>query len=76
MNPEERARLEANLAQAQAAEHELMIGKRVAKASYAMGEGSRTVEYTQTNIGIVRSYIADLKQQLGYGRRRAYDVRF
>lgn len=76
MTPEERAQLEANLAQAKAALHNLLIGKQVAEASYAMGEGSRTVKYTATNIGQLRSYIADLQQQLGLGRRRAYDVRF
>lgn len=64
--------LEARLAQAEQALHDLSIGKTTASVSY----DGKSVSYTQTNIGQLRGYIADLKRQLGRPARRIHSVRF
>lgn len=68
MTPEQ---LQANLAEAEAALHNLLIGRSTVTASYAMGDGSRSVTYTAANANQLRDYIRELKQQLGLGRRGA-----
>lgn len=70
-----RAVLEANLAEAQAALHSLMIGMNTTTVTYSTGDGTRSVTYTQTDIKQVQAYIAQLQTQLGYRARRALGFR-
>ena len=67
---------QANLAAAETALHNLMIGIKVVTASYAMGEGTRAVTYTPANADQLRGYIRDLKADLGLLHRRAIGIRF
>lgn len=66
MTPEQ---LTANLAAAESALHELLIGRRTVTVSYAMGDGSRSVTYTAASADQLRGYIRDLRGELGIGRR-------
>ena len=64
--------LSANLAQAQAAYNALMCGSKVASASYAQGDGSRSVTYSRTELQNLMAYIQSLQVALGLvvqGRR-------
>ena len=73
------ATLQAWLAAAQTALHELTIGKRVAEASYASGEGARTVRYTAASLTELRLYIRQLQQAIDpttAPRRRPVQVMF
>ena len=74
------ATLQSWLAAAQTALHELTIGKRVAEASYASGEGARTVRYTAANAEQLRLYIRQLQQAIDptatANRRRPVQVMF
>ncbi|MBH0113275.1 phage tail protein [Novosphingobium sp. YJ-S2-02] len=56
------ATLQERLDEAEAAFHDLLIGKAVAEVRDANGE---TIRYTQTNRAALSAYIADLKRQLG-----------
>jgi gpW len=53
--------LEAQLAEAEAALHKLMMGTKVVKIGY---DGADT-EFSRTSVPELRRYIATLKRQLG-----------
>lgn len=65
--------LQAYLASCQQAYIELQSGAKVASVSYAQGDGSRAVTYTQANATGLASLIKQLQQQLGIAgvRRKA-----
>lgn len=66
------AQLQAALTSAQTAYTQLMTGTKVATASYAQGDGQKTVSYTQTNVQQLAAFIRLLQTQLGIvscGRR-------
>lgn len=66
--------LQTRLAAAELALHELSIGARTASLSF----DGKSMTYSQTNMGALRAYIAELRQQLGLGtgRARPFAVRF
>lgn len=65
------ATLQLWLATAQTAYNDLMGGAKVVSASYAQGDGSRSVTYSQTSLMNLQAYIASLQQALGMrGARR------
>lgn len=68
--------LRAMLAEAQAALHALMVGGKAVKIAFAMGDGSRSVEYTPGNVNALRQHITALNRALGQGGRRAIGVAF
>lgn len=53
--------LEAMLAEAKTALHQLMIGRRSVKV---IADGGYTVEYSAANIDRLKAYIADLEAQI------------
>ncbi len=57
--------LAANLAQAQAAYNLLSCGAKVASASYAQGDGSRSVTYGTSSLPGLMAYIQSLQVALG-----------
>lgn len=65
--------LQAALASCQQAYIDLQSGGKVASVSYAQGDGSRAVTYTQANMAALAALIKQLQQQLGMPgvRRRA-----
>lgn len=65
------ATLQAWLAEAEAAYHQLMTGTRQVRVKY---EG-REVEFTQASAINLAAHIASLKAQLGLSPRRAFGVR-
>ncbi|MBF0892192.1 phage head-tail adapter protein [Gluconobacter sp. LMG 1744] len=68
------AQLQANLASAQQAYNDLMIGGKPVAVSYSQVNGSRSVTYTAANKTDLLQYIQLLQKQLGISRRRP--VRF
>lgn len=52
--------LTTKIAEAEAAYHQLMLGKKTAVVSFGP---SKRVEYTQANKADLKSYIAELKDQ-------------
>jgi len=71
------ALLSANLAAAQQALLELMLGKQVVQVTYEMGDGKRSVSYRGADAGTIRALIAELQRALGQQpTRRALGVRF
>lgn len=59
------------LMEAEAALHQLLIGKSVVSIARSDSAGnSRTYQYSQANIDQLRAYIIDLKSCLGLGRGR------
>ena len=70
--------LQARLTEAEQALHDLTIGRRAKAVRHGAGDISRSLEWTEANIGELRAYIADLRRQLGLttGRRRAIGVTF
>ena len=69
--------LQRRLIEAEAALHALLTGRGEVKVQFAMGDSSREVAYTAANVGELRSYIGDLKRQLGQpSGRRAIGFRF
>lgn len=70
------ATLQANLAAAQQALHQLSIGMKAVTVEFAMGDGARKVTYSAATIAGLRTYIAELQAALGLGGRRAIAVRF
>ncbi|CAI1718009.1 MULTISPECIES: gpW family protein [Serratia] len=61
----------AQLLEAEVALHQLMIGKSVVSISRSDSAGnSRTYQYSQANIDMLKAYIVDLKGRLGLGRGR------
>lgn len=65
--------LQTRLTEAEAALHALMMGGQAVSVRDSAG---RQVNYTAATIGDLRGYIAELKQMLGLGRRRAIGVVF
>lgn len=72
------ATLQARLTEAEAALHDLTIGRRSKAYTHAAGDVSRRLEWTEASVDKLRAYIAELRAQLGLttGRRRAIGVRF
>ena len=66
------ATMQAWLATAQQAYADLMAGGKVVTASYAQGDGSRSVTYTASSMVNLSQWIAQLQRALGipYQRRR------
>lgn len=66
--------LAANLAQAQAALQQLRCGVKVVTASYAQGDGARSVTYDRADLGSLQQLVNELAALVypgqGYGRRR------
>lgn len=61
----------AQLAEAEAALHQLLIGKSVVSISRADSAGnSRTYQYNAANIAELKAYILDLRGKLGLGNGR------
>lgn len=69
------AQLQSDLAAAQQAYIELSTGAKVANATYAQGAGSRSVSYSQADIGAVQVLIRTLQQQLGITERARAPMR-
>jgi hypothetical protein len=64
--------LQAALATAQQAYIDLSAGAKVVTASYAQGDGNRSVTYTAASLPNIVALIKELQAQLGivrYGRR-------
>lgn len=57
--------LQTYLASCQQAYIELQSGAKIASVSYAQGDGSRAVTYTQANATGLAALIKQLQQQLG-----------
>lgn len=55
------------LSQAQAAYAQLMSGAKVASASYAQGDGSKSVSYTPAQAPQLMAWIMQLQRALGVG---------
>lgn len=62
MTPEQKAKLEQQLAEAEAAYHNLLLGVQVRVVVDSNGE---RIETTPANAGRLQAYIQDLKRQLG-----------
>ncbi len=74
----EREVLTARLLEAEIALHKILTGKCAVSISHSDSAGnSRSYAYSQASIAQLRSYIAELKGQLGLntGRRRPAGVR-
>jgi hypothetical protein len=67
------ATLQTRLTEAEAALHALLTGGK--PVQLRRGDGSQ-VQYGQANAGELRTYIAQLKAQLGVRSRRRIDIRF
>ena len=62
--------LQANLAAAQAAYHQLQTGAKIVSASYGQADGSKSVSYSAADAGTLTNYILQLQRALGLGGRR------
>lgn len=71
-----RAQLEEALNRAQQAYIELSSGAKGVSFSYAQGDGTRSVTYQQTDIGILMGLIQLLQAQLGIVKRPRRAIRF
>lgn len=71
-----RAQLEEVLNRAQQAYIELSSGAKGVSFSYAQGDGTRSVTYQQTDIGILMGLIQLLQAQLGIVKRPRRAIRF
>lgn len=73
----DQATLQQHLADAQAALHQLMIGRNANVIAYSQGAGNKSVTYSPADIPALRAYIAQLIRQLGYqSPRRAIGLRY
>lgn len=74
----DRADLQSQLTALQGAYLELAGGSKVASASYAQGNGSKSVSFTQTSLGTLAVTIRQLQQELGITStaRRAIGAKF
>lgn len=70
------AALQTALANAQQAYLDLSSGAKVVTASYAQGDGTKSVTYTQANVGALVALIKELQVQLGIIQRGRRPVRF
>lgn len=71
-----RAQLEEALNRAQQAYIELSTGSKGVSFSYAQGDGTRSVTYQQTDIGLLMGLIQLLQAQLGIVKRPRGALRF
>ena len=72
------AQLQTALSNAQQAYLDLSTGAKVQVATYAQGDGTKSVTFTQANIQNLVALIKSLQQQLGIIRhsRRAISFRY
>lgn len=70
--------LQQALTSAQTALIALQTGQKIASASYGQGDGTKTVTYTQANVGDLTLLIRQLQLQLGviHRARRRMRVAF
>lgn len=71
-----RADMQAQLTALLSAYDQLMAGQQVATASYAQGDGSKSVTYRATDLGLLDGAISLLQQKLGIIRRARRQIRF
>lgn len=71
-----RADLQAQLAALQSAYDQLISGQQVATASYAQGDGTKSVSFRATDLGLLEGAISLLQQKLGIIRRARRQIRF
>jgi len=72
MDATERASLERQLAELQAARHQLLIGKAIVSVQY----DNRKVDYKPGDETKIQMRIMEIQGQLGLSRRRAIGVSF
>lgn len=70
------AQLQIDLANAQQAYIDLSTGAKGESYSYTQGDGSKSVTYTQANLGALTALIRTLQLQLGVVTRGRKPVRF
>ena len=70
------AQLQAALTAAQQAYLDLSMGAKGVTFSYAQGEGSRSVTYTQTSVEKLSALILELQAALGMRRRARRPISF
>lgn len=73
------ADMQSRLAALQAAYFDLAAGAKVVTASYAQGDGTKSVTYRQTDLSDIRNVIYELQMALNPGMcnpRRARRIRF
>ncbi|KVX53334.1 gpW family head-tail joining protein [Burkholderia cepacia] len=71
-----RADLQAQLTALLNAYDQLAAGQSVASASYSQSDGSRSVTFRQTDLGLLDGLISKLQEQLGIVRRARRQIRF
>lgn len=70
------AQLQAALASAQQAYTDLVTGNKVASATYAQGDGTKSVSYTKAELPNLTAFIRLLQAQLGLVARPRRPVSF
>jgi len=70
------AQLQTDLANAQQAYIDLSTGAKGESYSYTQGDGSKSVTYTQANLGALTALIRTLQMQLGVVTRGRRPARF
>lgn len=65
------ATLQARLAEAETALHQLMTGSKLVQVRY----GDKDVRYSMADLGQLRAYIGELKSQLGLKPKRIVSKR-
>ncbi|WP_429497043.1 gpW family head-tail joining protein [Robbsia andropogonis] len=71
-----RADLQAQLTALLAAYDQLVAGQSVASASYSQSDGSRSVTYRSTDLGLLDATISLIQQKLGIIRRARRQIGF
>lgn len=71
-----RADLQAQLTALQAAYDQLVAGQQVVTGSYAQGDGTRSVTFRPTDLGLLDGTISIIQQKLGIVRRARRQIRF
>ena len=69
------ATLSTWLSQAQTAYADLMRGAKVVSLNYGMGDGQRSVTYSQTNAAALSEWIGELQRALNLPRSRRRALR-
>lgn len=70
------AQLQAALASAQQAYLDLSTGGKVVTATYAQGDGNKSVTYTAASLPNLTALIKELQAQLGIVRHGRQPIRF
>jgi hypothetical protein len=70
------AQLQAALTAAQQAYTDLMTGAKAVDLSYAQGDGSKHVRYTEASVQNLVAFISELRAQLGQTRRARRPISF